>query len=74
MYRYFLLQIHGYKTTTPFSTKAGHKTLLIWRGCLSFLLERTYSFVMPSGENLFRSGNYFLTDDGKATIKTTVGD
>ena len=28
----------------------------------------------PLGEPLFRFGNYFVTDDGKATIKTVVGD
>ena len=28
----------------------------------------------PSRKNLFRLGNYFVTDDGKATIKTVVGD
>jgi len=28
----------------------------------------------PLGEPLFRFGNYFVTDDRKATTKTVVGD
>ena len=41
---------------------------------MAVLEERTCPLLKPGGEKLFRFGNYFVTDDGKATIKTVVGD
>ena len=58
----------------PLTTRDGHKPLLVCGRRLAVLEERTCPLLKPGGEKLFRFGNYFVTDDGKATIKTVVGD
>ena len=62
-------------TTTPlYTTKHAAVAVVVLAVCLVFLLERTHPFLKPPREILFRVGNYFVTDDEKATIKTVVGD
>ena len=62
-------------TTTPlYTTKHAAVAVVVLAVCLVFQLERVNPFVKPPREILFRVGNYFVTDDEKATIKTVVGD
>ena len=72
------LQSDSYKITKPYIAPFDHEdrpqTLLVCGRRLAVLEERRYPMLKPSGESLFRFGNYFVTDDGKATIKTVVGD
>ncbi len=72
------LQSDSYKIIKPYIAPFDHEdrpqTLLVCGRRLAVLQERRYPISKPRRENLFRFGNYFVTDDGKATIKTVVGD
>ena len=72
------LQSDSYKITKPYIAPFDHEdrpqTLLVCGRRLAVLQERIYPMLKPLGEPLFLFGNYFVTDDGKATIKTVVGD
>ena len=72
------LQCGSYKITKPYIAPFDHEdrpqTLLVCGRRLAVLQERRYPISKPTRETLFRFGNYFVTDDGKATIKTVVGD
>ena len=72
------LQSDSYKITKPYIAPFDHEdrpqTLLVCGRRLAVLQERRYPISKPTRETLFRFGTYFVTDDGKATIKTVVGD
>ena len=72
------LQSDSYKIIKPYIAPFDHEdrpqTLLVCGRRLAVLQERIYPMLKPLGEPLFLFGNYFVTDDGKATIKTVVGD
>ena len=72
------LQSDSYKIIKPYIAPFDHEdrpqTLLVCGRRLAVLQERRHPISKPSRENLFRFGNYFVTDDGKATTKTVVGD
>jgi hypothetical protein len=72
------LQSDSYKITKPYIAPFDHEdrpqTLLVCGRRLAVLQERRCPISKPKRENLFRFGNYFVTDDEKATTKTVVGD
>ena len=72
------LQCGSYKIAKPYSAPFDHEdrpqTLLVCGRRLAVLQERMWPISKPRRENLFRFGNYFVTDDEKATTKTVVGD
>jgi hypothetical protein len=72
------LQSDSYKITKPYIAPFDHEdrpqTLLVCGRRLAVLQEQRYPISKPRREPLFRFGNYFVTDDGKATTKTVVGD
>ena len=72
------LQCGSYKIAKPYSAPFDHEdrpqTLLVCGRRLAVLQERRCPISKPKRENPFRFGNYFVTDDEKATTKTVVGD
>ena len=72
------LQCGSYKITKPYIAPFDHEdrpqTLFVCGRRLAVIQERMWSISKPRRENLVRFGNYFVTDDEKATTKTVVGD